>query len=68
MRVQRAPQAKTILGQSDVVMLTERVDDGALLIGQMVKMGLVEVLARPRPRHWQQRQRSGGGTAVLWLA
>jgi len=46
MRVQLAQQAKEILGTSDVVMITERVDDVALLIGQMVKMGLPEVLDR----------------------
>src|SRR5499426_3934243 len=39
MRVQLAQQAKEILGQSDLVIITERVDDVALLIGQMVKMG-----------------------------
>src|SRR5258706_2583292 len=68
MRVQRAEQARTILGQSDLVIITERVDDVALLIGQMVKMGLPEVLDRHIPRHWRQRQISWGGTAVIWLA
>jgi len=38
MRVQLAEQAREILGQSDLVIITERVDDVALLIGQMVKM------------------------------
>ena len=51
MRVQLAQQAKEILGASDLVMITERVDDVALLIGQMVKMGLPEVLDRHIPRH-----------------
>jgi len=68
MRVQLAQQAKAILGQSDLVLITERVDDVALLIGQMVKMGLPEVLDRHIPRHWTQRGRSWGGTAVIWLA
>jgi transposase len=68
MRVQLAQQAKAILGQSDVVMITERVDDVALLIGQMVKMGLPEVLDRHIPRHWRQRGLSWGWTAVIWLA
>src|SRR6195256_4281408 len=68
MRVQLAQQAKTILGQSDLVMITERVDDVALLIGQMVKMGFVEVLDRHLPRHWKQRGVSWGWTAVIWLA
>jgi transposase len=68
MRVQLAQQAKDILGQSDLVMLTERVDDVAFLIGQMVTMGLPEVLDRHIPRHWTQRGLSWGWTAVIWLA
>ena len=43
MRVQLAQQAQEILGQSDLVIITERVDDVALLIGQMITMGLPEV-------------------------
>src|SRR4051812_47962181 len=68
MRVQLAQQAQEILGQSDLVMITERVDDVALLIGQMVKRGLPEVLDRHIPRHWTQRGLSWGWTAVVWLA
>ena len=68
MSVQLAQQAQEILGQSDVVMLTERVDDGALLIGQMVKMGLPAVLAQPLPHHGRQRGRRWGWPAVRWLA
>jgi transposase len=68
MRVQLAQQAQETLGQSDVVLITERVDDVALLIGQMVKMGLPEVLDRHIPRHWTQRGISWGWTAVIWLA
>src|SRR5262252_11004562 len=68
MRVQLAQQAKEILGTSDLVIITERVDDVALLIGQMVKMGLPEVLDRHIPRHWTQRGLSWGWTAVMWLA
>src|SRR6266516_3148749 len=68
MRVQLAEQAREILGQSDLVIITERGDDVALLIGQMVKMGLPEVLDRHIPRHWRQRRISWGWTAVIWLA
>jgi len=62
MRVQLAEQTQEILGQSDLVIITERVDDVALLIGQMVKMGrylslrvipeacLVAVTRAKRPR------------------
>jgi len=68
MRVQLAQQAQEVLGQSDLVIITERVDDVALLIGQMVTMGFVEVLDRHLPRHWKQRGLSWGWTAVIWLA
>ena len=68
MTVQLAQQVQEILGQSDLVIITERVDDVALLIGQMVKMGFVEVLDRHIPRHWKQRGISWGWTAVIWLA
>jgi transposase len=36
-------------------------------VGQMVKMGLQEVLDRPIPRHGNQRGLSWGWTAVIWL-
>src|SRR6266436_25791 len=68
MKVQLAQQPQELLGQSDLVIITERVDDVALLIGQMVKMGLPEVLDRHIPRHWTQRGLSWGWTAVIWLA
>ncbi len=50
------------------MLITERVDAVALLIGQMVTMGVPEVLDRPRPRHWKQRGLRWGWTAVMWLA
>ena len=68
MRVQLAQQARELLGQSDLVIITERGADVALLIGQMSTMGLPEVLDRPLPRHWKQRGLSWGWTAVMWLA
>ena len=68
MRVQLDQKAQELLGQSELVIITERVDDVALLIGQMVKMGFVEVLDRHLPRHWQPRGRSWGWTVVIWLA
>src|SRR5216684_1232935 len=66
--MQLSPQAAELLGKSELVIITERVDDVALLIGQMVTMGLPEVLDRPIPRHWKQRGLSWGWTAVIWLA
>jgi hypothetical protein len=60
MRGQLAQQARKILGQNDLVMITERVDDVARLIGQMVTRGLPEVVDRPIPRHGTQRGLSWG--------
>jgi transposase len=68
MRVQRAQQVQEFLGKSDLVIITERVDDVALLIGQMVNRGFVEVLDRHIPRPWKPRGLSWGWTAVRWLA
>jgi len=67
MRMQLRGQAEEFLGQRDLVIITERVDDVALLIGQMVMMGFPEVLDRHIPRHWKQRGLSWGWTAVIWL-
>jgi len=58
--VQVAPQAQELLGTSDLVIITEWVDDVALRIGQMVTMGLPEVLARPIPRPRALGGRGGG--------
>jgi transposase len=68
MRVHLTQQAQEFLGKSELVIITERVDDVALLIGQMVKMGFVEVLDKHIPQHWKQRGVSWGWTAVIWLA
>jgi len=68
MRMPLSPQAAELLGQSALVIITERVDDVALLLGQMIKMGLPEILDRHLPRHWTQRGLSWGWTAVMWLA
>src|ERR1700694_4307386 len=68
MRMQLSPQAEGLLGTSELVIITERVDDVALLIGQMVKMGFPEVLDRHIPRHWTQRGLSWGWTAGIWRA
>src|SRR5207302_8638856 len=68
MRVQLARQVQEFFGQNELVIITERVAEVALLIGHMVKMGFVEVLDRHIPRHWQQRELSWGWTAVIWLA
>jgi transposase len=68
MRMQLSQQAEELLGKRALVIIPERVDEVALLIGQMITMGLPEVLDRHIPRHWKQRGLSGGWTAVMWLA
>ncbi len=68
MIVQLDKKAQELLGKSELVIITERVDDVALLLGQMVKMDLQEVLDKHIPRHWKQRGLSWGWTAVIWLA
>ena len=61
-------QAQKRLGKTELVVITERVDDVALLLGQMMKMGLPEILDTHLPRHWKQEGLSWGWTAVIWLA
>ena len=56
MRIQLSGQAREILGKSELVVITERVDDVALLIAQMVKMGLPEVLGDFSKRFYHFRQ------------
>src|SRR6266849_8678331 len=68
MRMQLSQQAEDLLGKRELVIITERVDDVALLMGQRITMGLPEVLDRHMPRHGKQRGLRWGGTAVLWLA
>jgi transposase len=48
--------------------ITERVDDIPLLIAQMTRMGLQEIIDRHIPHHGNQRSLSWGRTAVIWMA
>ena len=48
--------------------VVEKVVDIGILIGQMIKMGLPEILDNHIPTHWKQRELSWGWTAVIWLA
>lgn len=68
MTIKLTGQAQELLGQTELVVITERVDDVALLLGQMMKMGLPEMLDTHLPRHWKQEGLSWGWTAVIWLA
>ncbi len=52
----------------EITLITEKVDDVILLIAQMEKMGLKEILDKHIPGHWRQRELSWGWTAVIWLA
>jgi len=52
----------------ELQIITERVDDIPLLIGTMIKIGLVEILDDHVPTHWKQRALSWGWTAVIWLS
>ncbi len=68
MIIHLSEQVQKRLGKTELVIITERVDDVALLLGQMMKMGLPEILDNHLPKHWQQRGLSWGWTAVIWLA
>ncbi len=54
--------------KNSLVLVTEKVADMGVLIGQMIKMGLPEILDNHIPRHWKQRNLSWGWTTVIWLA
>jgi transposase len=68
MIIQLTGQAQELLGKTELVVITERVDDVALLLAQMMHMGLPEILDQHLPRHWKQQGLSWGWTAVIWLA
>jgi len=61
MIAQLTEETQEILGKSELVIITERVDDVALLIGLMKKMGLQEILDNHIPKHWKQRSLSWDG-------
>ena len=68
MIIQLTGQAQERLGGTELVVITERVDDVVLLLGQMMQMGLPEILDQHLPKHWKQEGLSWGWTAVIWLA
>ena len=57
-----------IFNKDNLQIITERVDDVPLLIAQMVRMGLPEIIDRHIPRHANQRDLSWGWTTVIWMA
>jgi transposase len=71
MIINLSEQAQQRIGKNELVVITERVDDVALLLAQMMKMGLPQILDRHLPKlptPWQQEGLSWGWTAVIWLA
>jgi len=61
-------EVQALLGKQELVIITERVDDVVLLIGQMIRMGLPEVLDQHILRRGNSRELSWGWTATIWLA
>lgn len=61
-------EAQPIWSQPELTIISERIDDVALLIGQMMRMGYPESLDRQIPKPGKQRNLSWGWTATIWLA
>ena len=47
-------------GQTELVVITDRVDDMVLLLGQMMRMGLTKIVDDHLPRYWRQEGLSWG--------
>jgi transposase len=61
-------ELQRLFDQGQAPMVTERIDDVILLIGQMMHMGLPQIIDQAIPRHGPQRALSWGWTATIWLA
>lgn len=68
MNVNISSAAQQIFGKSELIIITERVDDVALLIGQMIRMEYPDILDKHIPKNGKQRELSWGWTATVWLA
>lgn len=53
---------------TELNIITERVDDFVLSIKVMMRLGLPAILDRHIPRHWLQEGLSWGWVATIWLA
>jgi len=53
---------------TELKIITERVDDFVLLIKMMMRLRLPEILDQHIPRHWLQEGLSWGWVATIWLA
>ena len=62
------PKEQVVFDKDKLQIITERVADVPLLIGQMIRMGIREIIDRHIPQHGNQRKLSWGWTAVIWMA
>src|SRR4030066_2338155 len=53
---------------TELTIITERIDDFVLLIEMMMRLGLPAILDRHIPRHWLQEGLSWGWVGTIWLA
>ena len=53
---------------TELTIITERIDDFVLLIEVMMRLGLPSILDWHIPRHWLQKGLSWGWVATTWLA
>jgi len=54
--------------ESELTVTVERVDDFALLLQVMMRLGVPAILDQHIPRHWLQEGLSWGWVATIWLA
>jgi transposase len=53
---------------TELQIITERIDDFVLLLQVMMRLNLPVILDRHLPRHWLQQGLSWGWVATIWLA
>lgn len=53
---------------TELNIITERIDDFVLLLQVMMRLNLPAILDRHLPRHWLQQGLSWGWVATIWLA
>ncbi|MCI5150019.1 MAG: hypothetical protein D3916_11635, partial [Candidatus Electrothrix sp. MAN1_4] len=61
-------EEQDIFDKDKLQIITEQVDDIPLLIAQMLRMGLQEIIDRYIPQHGNRRSLSWGWTAIIWMA
>lgn len=68
MTVTQENPIQSLSESKEPIAITMQVGDVPLLIGQMIRMGLAEILDKHIPRQGKQRDLSWGWTALIWLA